>query len=187
MELNQRRLFSRHCFSFDRTTLRVKTTNLFTGTSEWSVRLDEIDFQQSIRKMDLFSNGCLMAVALITLSTVAIANFSFATGFIVFVISLTPLILGRLLNQDRYIQINTKKGLLLIGNSKKDKARNSEFLAALKNASKKYLTWKYGTVDADLSFEKQIENYWWLRNNEIITEEEYGKLKDELKKLKGKN
>jgi len=36
-------------------------------------------------------------------------------------------------------------------------------------------------VDPNLSFEGQIENYWRLRNNAIISDEEYKQLKEQLK------
>jgi hypothetical protein len=70
---------------------------------------------------------------------------------------------------------------LTIGCGKAQKQKADAFIIGLKEASRKYMLWKYATLDEDIPAEKQIENLWWLRNNEIITDEEYLELKSQLK------
>jgi hypothetical protein len=181
MELNQRRLFSRQQFKCDENTLHISTWSLFTGTKDWSVRLDEIGFRYDVRQMGIFSNGCLFAVAIVIISTLVIIELPLLTALIVLIISMTPLILGRTINSYNYMQIPTRRGTVLIGYSKKEKLKADEFIVSLKETIKKYMIWKYGTIDPDLNFQKQVENFWWLRNNEIITEDEYAQLKSKLK------
>jgi hypothetical protein len=181
MELKQRRLFSRQSFAFDNTTLRVSTWSLVTGTTEWSVRLDEIAYRYDVRQMGLFSNGCLFSVAIIILSTMVIISLPVITALVVLVIAMTPLLLGRVINRYNYLGIPSRRGPILIGYSKKEKQQADEFVTGLLQAAKKYMVWKYGTVDADLNTERQFENFWWLRKNEMITEDEYGQLKAKLK------
>ena len=181
MELRQRRLFEQTVLSLTEKELTITTKNLITGRREWSVRLDEVSLQHNSRNIGIFSNGCLFSVVVIIVCTAMIAWLSVATMAIVLAVSLTPLILGRIANYTDYTQINTKRGYIIVSISEKHKKQSEEFLTALKEATKKYLCWKYGSVDADLPFERQIENYWWLRNNAIISDEEYRQLKEQLK------
>jgi hypothetical protein len=181
MELIQRKLFSRQEFKFDNTTLHLSTWSLITGLKSWSLKLDEIGHRKDVRQMGLFSNGCLFSVAVIILSTLVIIQLPLLTTLIVLAIAFTPMIIGRFTNHYNYIQLHTRRGPVFIGYSKKEKERVDTFLSGLREASKKFMLWKYGTVDVDIPQEKLMENFWWLRNNEIITEEEYLQLKTKLK------
>ena len=181
MELIQKKLFSRQEFRFDDTALFVNTKNLITGTKQWSVKLDEIGFRQDVRQMGIFTNGCLFSTFVIILSTLIIIHLAFLTALVVLILAMTPMMLGRLINRFNYIQLHTKRGPLAIGYGRSEKQKADEFIMSLKEASKKYMLWKYATLDEDINPEKQIENFWWLRNNEIITDEEYIQLKSKLK------
>jgi hypothetical protein len=181
MELKQRRLFSEQHFRFDDSTLHLFTSNLVSGKRAWSVRLDEINPSYTVRQIGLFSNGCLSATAVIIVSTLLIVSLPWLTSLIVLVISLTPLFIGRLVHNYNYIQFETKRGPFLIGYSKSQKTEADRFVASLQAACAKYLKWKYGTPDPDLNKEKQIENFWWLRNHGVISDQEYGELKSVLK------
>jgi hypothetical protein len=181
MELHQRKLFSRQHFKFDNTTLHISTWSMVTGTKEWSVRLDEVGHRYDVRQGGFFSNGCLFSVSVIILSTLVIIHLPIVTTLVVLTIAMAPMLLGRMINHHNYVEIPSKRGPVLIGYTKAEKPRTDEFITGLLQASKKYLVWKYGTVDADLNAERQFENLWWLRNNEMITEEEYNQLKATLK------
>ena len=181
MKLQQRRIFERDTLTLTEKELIIKTQNLITGKREWSVRLDEVSLQHNTRDIGVFSNGCLFSVVAIVTCTAFISLLSLTTTAIIIAVSVAPIILGRMANYTNYTQINTTRGYIAVSISRRNKKQAEEFLAALKDASKKYLCWKYGTVDPDLPFERQIENYWWLRNNAIISDEEYKQLKEQLK------
>jgi hypothetical protein len=181
MELVQRKLFSKQEFKFDDTNLYLSTWSLVTGLKKWSLKLDEVGHRQDVRQMGIFSNGCLFSVGAIILSTLIIIQLPLVTTLIVLAIAFTPMMVGRFVNHYNYIEIHTKRGPVLVGYNKKEKEKVDAFIAALREASKKYMLWKYGTIDADLPQSKLIENLWWLRNNEIITDEEYLQLKTKLK------
>jgi len=181
MKLEQHRLFERNTLTLTEKELIITTQNLITGKREWSVRLDEVSLQHNTRDIGVFSNGCLLSVVAIVTCSALMSLLSVTTTVIIIFISVTPIILGRMANYTNYTQINTTRGYIAVSISRRNKEQAEEFLAALKDASKKYLCWKYGTVDPDLSFERQIENYWWLRNNAIISDEEYRQLKEQLK------
>lgn len=55
------------------------------------------------------------------------------------------------------------------------------FIAEIIKRSRKILLEKYGKVDADLPEETQFNNFYWLKNRGIISEEEYKELKQEYR------
>lgn len=181
MKLQQRRLFEQETLTLTDKELTITTQNLITGKSEWSVRLDEVSLQHNTRNIGIFSMGCLFAFVAVVVCIAAMSFLSYTAIVILVVIASTPIILGRIANYTNYTQINTKRGYITVSISRKNKKQAEEFLAALREASKRYLCWKYGSVDPDLPFERQVENYWWLRNNAIISDEEYHQLKEQLK------
>lgn len=60
----------------------------------------------------------------------------------------------------------------------------AEFLDTLKSKIHEYLKKKFSVIDEDVTFEKHIENFNYLKEMEIIDQEEYEKLKEELKNKK---
>jgi len=63
-------------------------------------------------------------------------------------------------------------------------SRNREevtnFASRIINASNAYLLNKYGKLDRDLPIQGQLNSLEFLRNREIITEEQFERLKDQL-------
>lgn len=184
MKLQQRNLFERNTLTLTDKELTIFTKNFITGTSEWSVWLDEVSLQHNTRNIGLFSNGCLFSIVAVIVCTALVSMLSVTSMVIVVVIALVPIIIGRFANYTHYTQINTKRGYITVSLSRKNKTEAEQFLSALREASKHYLRWKYGAVDPDLPFERQVENYWWLRNNAIISDDDYKQLKEQLKSVK---
>lgn len=58
-----------------------------------------------------------------------------------------------------------------------------QFLKTLKKKSYNYLKEKYTRIDEDISFEKQLENFIYLRDKNVITQKEYEALKNKLKNI----
>jgi hypothetical protein len=59
----------------------------------------------------------------------------------------------------------------------------SKFLQSIKKQSYKYLKEKYTKIDEDIPFEKQLDNFIFLRDKNVITQKEYIALKMKLKNL----
>ena len=59
----------------------------------------------------------------------------------------------------------------------------TKFLDSLKKHSYKYLKEKYTRIDEDLPFEKQLDNFIYLRDKKVISQKEYIALKKKLKNL----
>ena len=79
--------------------------------------------------------------------------------------------------------IRLLNGRSLIFNLKKPNPEIvNEFIALLQKRIKEFLKSKYGTIDRDLPLEPQLNNYTWLKNRNIINEEEFNTLKNKLLK-----
>lgn len=155
---------------------------MFSGSREWSVRLDEIDHRYSIRKSGVMANGCLSVILIVVVSTLLIIRMDLVMIVVAVLVIFILIVVGRFTGHSHYIELQTKRGSIIIP---RDAADAEEFVKAVIKASRQYLIWKYGTVDRHLNREKQIENFWWLRNNGIITDEEYKGLTDKLNEILG--
>lgn len=180
MKLEQRGFLAWKKFEYDQRTLKVFSWDIVSGSKEWSVQLDEISHRYDVRRRGFFSGGCLLAVLIFVLSTLLILNTSWQLSLITMLVILIPSLFGGTINLYRYIELNTKRGSIILKQSSPSNKTVSEFVDGLINASKQYLIWKYGTTDPDFSKDKQIENYRWLRNNGIIADQEYENLKATL-------
>ena len=183
MRFDQKNLFCKRSYEYDRSILTVTTWDLFTGLKKWTLRLDEISHRYEARTFTSPYNGCLIYFLIFSLAAFLILNISWVVSLIVGVVAVTPLILGRFVNYFNYFEIQTKRGPLLIRQNRFNKVQAEAFITGLIQASKQYLIWRYGTIDPDYSREKQIENFRWLRNNDIISDEEYDNLKARLNEV----
>jgi hypothetical protein len=180
MKLEQRGFLACKKFEYDQRTLKVSSWDVVSGSREWSIQLDEISHRYDVRRRGFFSGGCLLVVLIFILSILLALNASWQLTLIAMLVVLIPSLFGRTINLYSYIELNTKRGSIILKQSSPSNKTVIEFVDGLINASKQYLIWKYGTTDPDFSKEKQIENYRWLRNNGIITDQEYENLKATL-------
>jgi hypothetical protein len=79
------------------------------------------------------------------------------------------------------IVVNSKSTPILFLKNRPNEVEVLEFIEELQNRIKAFLKWKYGNLDQDLPFDLQIKNYRWLRNQEVISDDEYDQLCQDLK------
>ncbi|MGK0364543.1 MAG: hypothetical protein ACI85O_001600 [Saprospiraceae bacterium] len=170
--------------AFDDKELSVRTKSILAGEKIRTVRLDEIrhsyDFSTTFN-----GAGLLTAFAVATLF---IYLFSSAAPFINFGGAFIPLLIAVIFlpfffNYYNYYELKAKGEPIILRCSKKKKAEAEDFLTLLIDASKLYVKNKYGFADADIPKDVQFQNYRWLLQNSIISEEEYEDMKKNLKAL----
>lgn len=173
--------------AFDEKEVSVRTKSILSGEKVRTVRLDEIrhtyDFSTTFN-----GAGLLTAIAagslFIYLISLAAPFINLDGGF--FFILITIIVLPFFFNYYNYYEIKTKDESIILRCSKKKKEEAEDFIFLLINASKQYLKNKYGFVDADIPKEVQFQNYRWLLQNAIISEEEYQEMKKKLREIKDK-
>ncbi len=95
-------------------------------------------------------------------------------SFLFFIVFLAVTIIGR----TNFLFIETVNGLpIKLFNNKSNKSALDQFLKKFKQKIKAYLKTKYTEIDKDVAKETQLENLFWLKNNKIISKQEYESLK----------
>jgi hypothetical protein len=175
-QLIQKTLFTKKIWTINETKLDINETVYFRQR-EWSIPLDEIHPYADKRADKRSSIVFNLMIGILCLILWA-ANFS-AFTFILIGISFF-VFLNR---ENNHALINTKHELLIINRNRPSQQAVDVFINALFEQQKDYLKWKFGTIDADLDFDIQIVNFRKLRNNKIISDEEYVQLKTALKDI----
>lgn len=89
-----------------------------------------------------------------------------------------------ILSRKHMLYIATLSGYLIdFFDNNPSKELMSKFLQSIKKQSYKYLKEKYTKIDEDIPFEKQLDNFIFLRDKNVITQKEYIALKMKLKNL----
>ncbi|WP_372744721.1 hypothetical protein [Lutibacter sp.] len=105
--------------------------------------------------------------------------FLYLSGFLCLI-----LLILTILSRKHMLYIATLGGFLIdFYDLNPSKELVEEFLNTLKKKSFKYLKAKYTKIDVDISFEKQLENFIYLRDKNVITQKEYETLKKKLKNI----
>lgn len=178
MTFENRRRFTKQKFELKKSTLKVDIRDLFERT-EYEISYEHIDFKKKVQ--EIFNHGLLVA-----------SLFAFAIGLLlvfapneeaafVFFLVGTICFTSAFILKKKVVTINAFDGNkieLFFNNSNKDYV--IEFADEIIQSSNQHLLRKYGKVDPALPIEQQINNIQFLRDREVITEEEFESLKNQL-------
>ncbi len=175
-QLIQKTLFTKKIWTIDGTKLDINET-VYLRQREWSIPLDDIHPYADKRKnrQNLVAFSTMIGVLCFILWQLNFAAFVFILLGISFFVFIN--------RENNNALINTKNELLIINRNRPSQQAVDAFILALFQQQKDYLKWKFGTIDADLDFDIQIVNFRKLRNNKIISDDEYLQLKNELKEI----
>lgn len=178
MTFENRRRFTKQVFELKKSTLKVDIRDLFERT-EYEISYEHVDFKKKIQV--IFNHGLLVA-----------SFFAFAIGlllafapneeaaFVFFLVSAVCFISAFILKK-MVVTINTFDGNkieLFFNNRNKDHV--VDFADEIIRNSNQYLLRKYGKVDPAFPIEPQLNSIQFLRDREIITDEEFESLKSQL-------
>jgi hypothetical protein len=178
MTFVNRRRFTKQQFELKRSTLKVDISDLFERT-EYEISYENIDFKKKVQV--IFNHGLLVA-----------SLFAFAIGlllafapneeaaFVFFLLGAVCFTLAFTLKK-KVVTINAFDGNrieLFFNNRNKDQV--VDFADEIIRSSNQHLLRKYGKVDPALPIEPQINNIQFLRDREIISEEEFESLKNQV-------
>lgn len=178
MTFENRRYLTKQQFEIGKSALKVDISSLFDRT-EYEVSLEQIDFKRRVQV--LFPHG-LFVSGLFTLAVGLLLFFAESEGaaFVFFLVTCFCFTLPFFLKK-KVVTVNVFDGSTLeLFFNKRNKQEVIAFADQIIAASNHYLLRKYGKIDPALPIEPQINNVQFLRNREIITEEEYESLKNQL-------
>ncbi len=176
--LIQNRLLQKTTYSFYEHGISIKSKGLFNSL-EYEVPYEELS--DRVIYESKISDGYKVGMAgIIIFLIVSIINNSgdmIVLGIITVIAGLVVLYYTR--EKTASIILIDKRALII--NQKKPNATVvREFISRIQSNRKEYLKAKYGRIDKDLPFETQINSFNWLKNSNVINEEEFETLKNLL-------
>jgi len=186
MDLRQRKLFTIREFTFEENGIHIKVKNLISS-QEFDIPFEEMNLKKIIRqkKTDalIVIVGAFFGLVLLISLTNKIFSNTETTWGTVFVFFIFTTLSGFIayLNFKRQILIPTSNsGILYIFDGRPTKEITERFIDNLTLKSNIYLKRKYGSIDRDLPAEPQLRNLMWLKEKDILKENEFEELKNKL-------
>ena len=173
-----KRYLTRQNFEIKKSSLKIDRKNMFDGV-EYEIPFDHLS--NKIKTQTIINNN-LIIVGIFFF----VFSFLFQLGTndeltVIFLFIALVLIILPFINRKKVITISTLDGNnieLYFSNSNKQQV--TDFANEIISAADNYLLKKYSKVDWTLPVEPQLENIQYLLNREIITEEKFEILKNQL-------
>ena len=178
MTFTNRRYFTQQVLDIKKSSVKVSKKTLFEEL-EYEISFEQLDNK---KKTEIKTN-----------------NNMFVTGFFFFVFGMfflfgsideaaaicgiiaVALIFSSFLDKKRTMTVSTYNGKnLILYFTKRNREEVNNFIEQLFEAANMFLLNKYNKIDKALPLEPQLNNIQFLRNREIISEEEYEVLIDQL-------
>lgn len=178
MEFLNSRYFTRQQFKIKKSSLKIERKNIFDAI-EFEIPFDlihnKIKIQTVINNNLIFTGFFILFIGALFLlgSNDELMVILLSVGFL--------LIIMAFLGRKKIITIFTmeENGIELFFNEK-NKNEVVEYSNKIIDASNNYLLKKYSKVDRSLPIESQLDNYQFLLNREIISDEDFEVLKNQL-------
>ena len=173
-----RRHFTRQELEINKTSLKISKRNLFDEI-EYEISLEQIDNK---KKLEVKTNSNLFITGLFVFGI----GIFFLSGSIIEMTKICSLIsivlvIASFIDKKRVITIGTYQGEnITLYFTSKNKQEVIDFAEQIFQASKGFLLNKYSKIDRALPIEPQLDNIQFLRNREVISEEDFNFLKNQL-------
>lgn len=176
--MNNRKLFKKQEFEILGSSLKVKKSNLL-DSSEYEISFEQI---HNKKKVQTTTNNNLLVIAFTLLVIGLLFQLGPNTEVSITILIFAAIFLGcALVSRQKVITIPTYSGETIeLFFNRRTKANLLDFSDRIIAASNSFLLNKYGKVDRALPLEGQLANINFLRDREIITDEEYERLKNNL-------
>lgn len=188
-EFKQKRFFNSKRVEFENDGITFYSGN-FLNAKEIFIPFDEIipdAISRETKTSKLFLWNAIVFGVIFGLSFFDILQIPFGIYMVLVFFSgllFVIFLLLTILSRKCLLYITTLSGYLIDFYDKNpSKQALDEFLKTLKIKTFAYLKKKYAVIDIDLPIEKQIENLNFLKERNVITENEYKALKEKLKNI----
>lgn len=159
----------------------------FGNTNEIDIPFENIDGEKVSYKTAniyflLLAIGCCFAAILVSVSSFKATQIQNLTVGTVFSLALSFFILYWFSRADFWqIKLSDGNSILIHKNIPNEKTVNL-FIDEIIKVRNSYLRENYATIDENLDYESQLNNFKWLKSIKAISKEEYDKKYSELKK-----
>lgn len=184
----QRTFLGSRTFELHESILVITIHHWLVGKVEKRINLFDINNQIEYRRYYFNMDNVLLGALLFFLTLWITANFIylyFLNSFLIISLFAILILIVNFIGQVHYLEIKTKYEPIILEANRWNKKKGIAFLEKILEQSRIYFRKQYMFVDADLSEDLQYKNCRWLLMNNLITEEEHVRLKEELKGVKG--
>jgi hypothetical protein len=185
-ELKQKKYLEHREFKIFEKEVTVKIRKNYEQT-EWTIPFEELGFKKVYQSNPKTLNYIVVSVVTVFLLVMTSVFFfqknsiDSATYYVnLFLWGLIAIIFSFVGKKNELFLTGGQTSLAFLRDRPSEK-QVDQFIEKLIESAKKHLKKKYTRIDKDLSEEIQLNNFYWLRNIEIITDEEYEALKKELR------
>ena len=158
-------------------SLEVYHWNFFQGGNRYTINLNDIEYHYETKYQSIWRPNYLGIYFLIIIYAILELRLAELAFILLLILGLLLLV------KSKVIILHAKPKPLVFSCWSTSPEQIESFIEEIIQSSKNYFRWKYGQADKDLPFEKQIQNYKWLRDIEVIDDEEYLELKQNLKAI----
>ncbi len=177
MHFHNKRNFTKQYFELGSTALKVEINKLFESL-EYEVSYEQIGHKKIIQtsfNTSLFYGGIFIFFFSLLFMFGDRFELTFLFGFLAFLMMFIAFI-----SREKTITISTYDQPIILYFRNHNKASVIAFADQMIEAANQFLLTKYSKIDRLLPIDPQINQLQFLRNREIISEETYEKLKDQL-------
>jgi len=178
MKFFNRRYFTRQIFEIQRSSLKIERKNLFDAI-EYEIPFDHLNNKIKIQTI-INNNLIIVGLFFIAFSFLFLLGATDELTIIFFCIGVLLVILP-FVNRKKVVTITALgENNIELYFSNRNKDETIEYANSIIKAADNYLLNKFSKVDRSLPIEPQLENYQYLLNREIISEEKFETLKNQL-------
>lgn len=186
MNLSQRKLFLRREFILNKESLNIKTRDL-TSSEELTISYDEIDTSKIIHQKQ--TDNIMLIITLVfggffMINLLNPDNYEgegwFGVAFFLFMVTLISGLITYVKSKNLVLIPTMSNNYIELFKDKPNEEEFAKFLTQLTDHITSFLRAKYATIDLDMPTEPQLMNLSWLKDREIITNDEFDKLKSDL-------
>lgn len=177
MHFYNTRNFTKQYFELGPSSLKVEINKLFESL-EYEVSYEQIGHRKIIQtsfNTSLFYGGIFIFLFSLLFLFGDRFELTFLFGFLAFL-----MILIAFINRVKTITISTYDDPIVLYFKNYNKSSVTQFADELIAAANQFLLAKYSKIDRMLPIDPQINQLQFLRNREVISEETYEQLKDQL-------
>ncbi len=157
--------------------LKIKRKSMF-DYHEYEISFENLENKKSVTSQ--VNHGFLVfAFFFIVVGLLYLSSANYGIFFFLLLIAITITIIA-FTTKKKIVKISGHQYNLELFFSKSNENEVRLFADEIINSSNKYLLNKYGKVDKDLPIENQLINIEFLKNRDIIDEEKYQELKNQL-------
>jgi hypothetical protein len=178
MTFYNKRYFNRQAFDILGTSVKVHKKGVFDEI-EYEIPFDSVHHKKTIQT-EINNNLLVTGFFFLTFSLLFLLGTAEQLTVIFFSLGLIMVVIS-FINRKKTVTIPSYTGQsIILYFNKNNKQEVIDFSQRIIDASNNYLLKKYSKVDRALPIEPQIEHLQFLLNREIITEEHFETLKNQL-------